>query len=188
MSAVITSDLVTLRERGKYQGYSNIFYGVGAIVGAPLGGVLTTLVGWRYCFFLNIPFLLISIYIATWKLTDYNLMEEGNSAHSKRDRIRTIDYMGAVLIVGGVFCFMVATSMGGNTRAWTDPLVVGLLAGFVTLLLAFLFVEKNVARLPLMPWYIITERTPLTTSLVNFCGCVCSFASTFIIPLFYQVT
>ena len=47
MSAVITSDLVPLRERGKYQGYANVAFGVGAVVGAPLGGFITDTIGWR---------------------------------------------------------------------------------------------------------------------------------------------
>lgn len=191
MSAVITSDLVTLRERGKYQGYANIWYAVGAMLGAPLGGWLTDAIGWRYCFYINLPFLLISIYVCTWKLTDYNLAptdgDDNRTKTSTWERVQKIDYVGAILIVAAVLAFMVATSLGGNSRPWSDSLVVSLLAAFVVLTGLFLVVEKNYAELPLMPWYILTSRTPLACAFCNFCAVICSFASTFITPLYYQV-
>ncbi|CAO3595531.1 unnamed protein product [Absidia cylindrospora] len=187
MSAVITSDLVTLRERGKYQGYANIWYATGSLIGAPLGGWLTDAIGWRYCFYINLPFLLISIYVSTWKLTDYNLaLEDRVSEGSTWKRIQKIDYVGAILIVSAILAFMIATSMGGNSRPWSDPLVLSLLAAFVILCIIFLIVEKNYAELPLMPWYIVTSRTPMACAIANFCTVICSFASTFITPLYFQ--
>ncbi|KAI8342507.1 major facilitator superfamily domain-containing protein [Chlamydoabsidia padenii] len=188
MSAVITSDLVTLRERGKYQGYANIWYATGALIGAPLGGWLTDLVGWRYCFFINLPFLLISIYVCTWKLTDYNLVQDSEQGQNSTtwERLQRVDYIGATLIVIAILAFMIATSLGGNSRPWSDPLVVSLLVFFVIFTGLFLLVEKNYAQLPLLPWYILTDQTSLACAFTNFCALICSFASTFTLPLYYQ--
>ncbi|KAI8090050.1 major facilitator superfamily [Halteromyces radiatus] len=188
MSSVVTSDLVPLRERGKYQGYANLWFGTGALLGAPLGGWLTDTVGWRVCFYLNLPPLLISLYVGTFKLTNYNIKEqemEGTTT-TTMDRVKKIDYAGAVLLVASILAFMVATSLGGNSRPWTDPLVVALLVVFVVLILFFIVVEKNYAELPLVPWYVITARTPLACSVSIFCSIISSFSSTFLVPLFFQ--
>ncbi|CAO3611768.1 unnamed protein product [Cunninghamella echinulata] len=185
ISSVITSDLVTLRERGTYQGYANIWYAVGALVGAPLGGFLTDTIGWRYCFYINIPFLIISLYVSTFILTDYNL-EEKDIQQSAWERAKGIDYIGAILIVIAILAIMIATSLGGNSRPWSDPFVVGCLITFFVLIVVFLFVEKHLAKNPLMPWYVITGRTSLACSFSNFLGVLCSFATTFILPLYLQ--
>ncbi|KAG1452766.1 hypothetical protein G6F56_007734 [Rhizopus delemar] len=185
LSAVITSDLVSLRERGKYQGYANIAYGLGSVIGAPLGGIITDSVGWRYCFYINLPLLIISLYVAGYLLTNYNL-EEQDDGSTLLGRFKKIDYMGASTLISAVVCFLLATSMGGNSRSWSDPLVYGLLLASVSLSVAFCAIEKYVALNPIMPWSIISSRTPLACSLTNFFGIMCSFAMTYTTPLFFQ--
>ncbi|GAA5806895.1 hypothetical protein MFLAVUS_000243 [Mucor flavus] len=185
MSAVITSDLVSLRERGKYQGYANIAYGLGSVIGAPLGGLITDSVGWRYCFYINLPLLIISLYVAIFLLTDYNLKEQEVQI-SMVEKFKAIDYLGAITVVTTVICFLLATSMGGNSRPWSDPLVYGLLITSVICGILFCYIEANIALNPLMPWPIISSRTPLACSLTNFFVIMCSFALTYTTPLFFQ--
>jgi MFS family permease len=48
--SIMLSDIVSLRERGKWQGYINIIYASGASAGAPLGGIFADLIGWRWAF------------------------------------------------------------------------------------------------------------------------------------------
>lgn len=94
--------------------------------------------------------------------------------------------MGASTLISAVVCFLLATSMGGNSRSWSDPLVYGLLLASVSLSVAFCAIEKYVALNPIMPWSIISSRTPLACSLTNFFGIMCSFAMTYTTPLFFQ--
>ncbi|CEP14337.1 hypothetical protein [Parasitella parasitica] len=185
LSAIICSDLVPLRERGTYQGYANIAYGLGSVVGAPLGGLITDSIGWRYCFYINLPLLLISLYVAVYLLSNYNLKEQTDEL-TVLERFKKIDYLGAFAIVSAIICFLLATSMGGNSRSWSDPLVCGLLIASVALGLFFCYVEANIAANPLMPWHIISARTPLACSMANFFGVMGSFAMTYTTPLFFQ--
>ncbi|KAG1457091.1 hypothetical protein G6F46_003016 [Rhizopus delemar] len=186
LSAVITSDLVSLRERGKYQGYANIAYGLGSVIGAPLGGLITDNLSWRYCFYINLPLLFISLYVGGYLLTNYNLKEQEDAGSTLLDRFKKIDYLGASAVVSAVVCFLLATSMGGNSRAWSDPLVYGLLMTSVILSIVFCWIEKHVAQNPLMPWSIISSRTPFACALSNFFVVMCSFAMTYTTPLFFQ--
>ncbi|KAI7852438.1 major facilitator superfamily domain-containing protein [Circinella umbellata] len=185
LTTVITSDLVPLRQRGKYQGYGNMAYGLGSVIGGPLGGFITDSVGWRYCFYINLPILLVTIYTASCLLTNYNLKEKKDNS-TTMERLKQIDYLGAISIVSAVVAFLLATSMGGNLRPWSDPLVVGCLGVSIVLAVVFCVVEAKVARNPLMPWHIISSQTPLASSSVNFWTLMCTTATIYITPLYIQ--
>jgi predicted MFS family arabinose efflux permease len=155
------------------------------VVGAPLGGLITDNIGWRYCFYINLPLLLISLYVGIYLLTDYNLAEQEEHT-TTLERFKKIDYLGASAVVSAVVCFLLATSMGGNSHAWSDPLVYGLLISSVVLGVLFCYIEAKIALNPLMPWPIISSRTPLACSLANFFVIMGSFAMTYTTPLFFQ--
>ena len=53
---VILADLVSPRERGRYAGYLGAVFGLGTVVGPLIGGVLTDGLGWRWCFYVGVPF------------------------------------------------------------------------------------------------------------------------------------
>lgn len=102
------------------------------------------------------------------------------------ERFKKIDYLGAIIIVSAVVCFLLSTSMGGNSRPWSDPLVYGLLISSVVLGTLFCYVQAKVVSNPLMPWDIISARTPLACSMANFFGVMGSLAMTYTTPLFFQ--
>lgn len=158
---------------------------MGSVVGAPLGGFLNDTVGWRFCFYMNLPLLIVSLYVGIYILKDYNL-EEQTEESTLWERFKKIDYLGALTVVASCVCFLLATSMGGNSRAWSDPLVYGLLIASVVLGAAFCYVEANIALNPLMPWPIISSRTPFACALTNFFGVMASYAVTYNTPLFFQ--
>ncbi|KAI7902317.1 major facilitator superfamily domain-containing protein [Cokeromyces recurvatus] len=184
MTTVINSDLVPLRERGRFQSYGNIAYAVGSVVGAPLGGLLTDTLGWRFCFYINLPFLLLTIYIATQLLTNYNLQEDKETTF--KERLKRIDYVGAIIIVLAVVSFLIATSLGGNIKAWSDPFVLSCFVCSFVLVILFCIIEAKYALYPLMPWNIISSRTPLACSFTNFWCVMATTALVYITPLFFQ--
>lgn len=59
MSSITVSDICTQRERGIYQGYANIVFGLGQILGAPIGGLFIDTLGWRILFGLQVPTILL---------------------------------------------------------------------------------------------------------------------------------
>lgn len=185
MATVITADLVPLRERGKFQGYGNIAYAVGSVLGAPLGGFITDAFGWRLCFYINLPLLIITIYIATKLLTNYNL-EEKASDDTLSKRLKKIDYAGATTVVLAVVSFLMATSLGGNIKPWSDPIVLSCFAGSIVLAILFCIIEAKFALHPLMPWNIISSRTPLACSATNLWCLMATTALIYITPLYYQ--
>ncbi|ORX55061.1 hypothetical protein DM01DRAFT_1335358 [Hesseltinella vesiculosa] len=188
LTTILTSDLVPLRERGSFQGYSNIAYSAGSVIGAPLGGFISDTIGWRWCFYINIPFLCITMYIVTFLLTDYNIKEQVEAGESTDlwYRLKQVDYAGVLAVVTAVVAFLLATSMGGNMLPWSHPFVIGCLVLSLLSAIVFCVVEKNWASSPLMPWSIISSRTPLACSTTNLFLIMSSHSTIYLIPLFFQ--
>lgn len=160
---------------------------MGSVLGAPLGGFITDAFGWRFCFYINLPLLIITIYIATKLLTNYNL-EEKSSDDSLSKRLKKIDYAGATTIVLAVVGFLMATSLGGNIKPWSDPVVLSCFASSIVLAIMFCIIEAKYALHPLMPWNIISSRTPLACSSTNLWCLMSTTALIYITPLYYQVS
>lgn len=100
------------------------------------------------------------------------------------EKLKRIDYLGALTLVSGIALFLLGTSIGGNERPWDSPLVYGSILGAVGLIICFVIVEKYVARQPVsallwrhlrtsdpnlqvMPLAVLFTRTPGFVSLTN---------------------
>jgi len=155
MSTIVTSDLVSLKARGTWQGLGNLVFATGAAVGGPLGGALADGgLGWRTAFLIQVPLCAIHFGVVSWKIN----IPAGPG--SMMEKIKRIDGLGALTLVSSVTLLLVGLSLGGNERDWNDNLVIGsLVAGAITLVL-FVLVEKFVAREPLMPMEVLFTKTP----------------------------
>ena len=89
------------------------------------------------------------------------------SAGSILEKIKRIDFLGALTMVSAVTLLLLGLSMGGNQLPWDAPLVYGSIAGGAGLLVVFVLIEKYVAREPLLPLRVLFNRTPLFVSLTN---------------------
>jgi MFS family permease len=141
--------------------------------------------GWRYCFYINLPLLVLPLYVSTFLLRNYNLDE--NSGESMYEKIKKIDYAGAFTIVSAVVLFLLATTLGGNIRPWSDPVVVGCLIGSIIFAIAFCLVEAKFSAFPIMPWSIISSQTPFACSMTNLWCVMSSTALIYMTPIFFQV-
>lgn len=158
---------------------------MGSVLGAPLGGFITDTLGWRYCFYINLPLLLVTIYVSTNLFTNYNL-EENPTVETLPQRLKKIDYAGAITVVSAVIAFLMATSLGGNIMPWSSPIVLTCFAISFVLSIAFCFIEAKFASHPLMPWEIISSRTPLACSATNLWCLMATTSLVYTTPLFYQ--
>src|SRR4051794_39317240 len=144
---VILSDLVSPRERGRYAGYLGAVFGVGTVAGPLLGGVVTDSFGWRWCFYIGIPFALAALVVLQHTL------------HlPRRRREVSIDYLGALLIALGTSSLLVWVSLAGQQYDWLSWQTAALVTGGVALLIGAVAVERR-AREPLVPLNLFSQRT-----------------------------
>jgi len=101
---VILADLVSPRERGRYAGYLGAVFGVGTVIGPLLGGVVTDAFGWRWCFYIGVPFAIAAFVVLQRTL------------HLPRRPRRdvSIDYLGGAMIAGGVASLLIWVSLAGQ--------------------------------------------------------------------------
>ena len=112
-------DIVSPRERGRYQGLFGAVFGVASVAGPLLGGVIVEHLSWRWIFYVNLPIGLVALVVIAATLP----------AASVRTR-PTIDYLGAGLLAGALSAIVLVASLGGTTWAWgSAPTVLVAAAG-----------------------------------------------------------
>jgi predicted MFS family arabinose efflux permease len=178
--SILMSDIVSLRERGTWQGYLNVIYATAAAIGAPLGGFLADSIGWRWSFIAQGPMCMLA-FIAVMLVLD---MPEQDHSHWK-EKIRKIDFLGAGLLIVAVFGLLVGLDQGSNV-SWSSPVTIAGLCS-ASLFVVFVLVEKYVARNPFAPGRIILNRSLFACYLCNFFAFGGHLAALFFIPLYWQV-
>ncbi|KAI8985448.1 major facilitator superfamily domain-containing protein [Pilobolus umbonatus] len=185
LASVVIHDLLPMRKRGQYQSYVNMAQTVGTTIGAPLGGVINDTFGWRYCFYLNIPFCFYILYIYIYKMENYNL-KGVHTWETMGDKLHQIDFVGAALMLIANITFVTGTSLGGNTHDWSDPLIISLLVSAATFFLAFVLFEYNWATHPLVSRELIKNRNVVAVCLANFFLCSSTMNFIYLIPQFFM--
>jgi EmrB/QacA subfamily drug resistance transporter len=107
-------------------------------IGPAVGGALTTGLGWRWVFLVNLPIGIAGVVIAVKKV-----------AESKDPFPRSLDYPGQAAIVGALFLLVLAL-LRGNEQGWGSTPIVAELAGAAALFAAFIAIERR-AREPMLP-------------------------------------
>ena len=106
---------------------------------------------------------------------------------SAREKLKKIDYGGAVLSLAGSVFVLIPISAGGSIYAWDSPIVISLLTiGGVTWIL-FILTEWKFARLPVLPLRLWTYRTPSLVLIVTFLAGMIYYGNLFFLPIYFQV-
>ena len=121
----IVGDIFEPRQRARMQGIFSSVWGVAAIIGPALGGLITATVGWRWVFYINVP-----VGLAAGLLIGLALHEQ------VEHRAHRLDWLGTVTLTGGVALLLLGVSEGSSSGFGNGP-VIGMLAGAVVLLVLF---------------------------------------------------
>lgn len=146
---VVLADLVSPRERGRYMGLLGGVMAVGTVAGPLIGGLITdSPLGWRWCFFVVVPISLAALVVLQRTL------------HLPRRPSRTvsIDYLGALLISGGISSILIWVSLAGHQFAWLSAQTAAMVLGGIVLLVLAVRVEAR-SREPLIPLSLFRNRT-----------------------------
>lgn len=174
-SIAIIGDIFPPAERAKWQGVLGGIFGLAAVAGPFLGGWLTDNWGWRSIFYINLPLGLLAIIILATALP--KIIPDIKQ--------RSIDFAGAVTLTLGLVPLLLGLVWGGNQYAWGSGEILGLLAGAVVMLTAFIFIERK-AKEPILSLDLFKNRVFLVSVLVTFLTAMGMFGAILYIPLFSQ--
>jgi len=176
MTQAAIADVVSPRERGRYQAYMAGTWAVASIAGPVLGGWVTDHLSWRWIFWINLPIGVIA----------YALSSSALRLLVVRGRKSRIDYPGAALLSSAIVSGLLVVSWGGGEYGWGSPVILGLGALCVVSMLV-LRVQARRSPDPLLPPRLFANgvftRGVLVASLVS----SSMFGATFLLPLFFQL-
>jgi len=176
MGSIITSDLVPIEIRGKYQSYINIVYGAGSALGAALGGAIADSLGWRWEFGIQIPILFVLLVIACTTVPRKLGLAKGIEKKTLWEAMKVFDFKGSFLLTTSITFLILGLvssrfilslenkmmlnmnqNLGGNIYSWTHPIVLVSLFIFAICFPLFVYIE-SIVPLPIMPLKLISHN------------------------------
>ncbi len=164
LAMAIVGEIVSPRERGRYQGYIQVVFVVASVAGPLLGGVFADTLSWRWVFYVNLPI----------GATALALIATSFHMPVQRRQVK-LDYLGAALIMGALTCLLLATTRGD----------ADLYAAFAVLLAAFLWQERRAPE-PVLPLRLFRDPVFDVVSAGLFLTTLSFFAVVVFMPVYLQ--
>ncbi|KAE8410656.1 major facilitator superfamily domain-containing protein [Aspergillus pseudocaelatus] len=180
LTNIIVSDIVTLEQRGKYQGILGASLGLGNVIGPFLAAAFIMKATWRAFFWLLAPLSVCSMVVG------YFLMPDNTRKTSFRKNLGRIDYYGIIASSIGVIFLLIPISGGGSYFQWDSAMVISMLVIGICSLIVFIFVEWKVATLPMLPMVIFRNKVICTLFLQSFLLGAVYQSNLYYLPLYYQ--
>jgi EmrB/QacA subfamily drug resistance transporter len=171
----IVADVVSPRERGRYQGLFGAVFGVSSVVGPLLGGVFVDNLSWRWIFYINVPIGALALAVVAAQVPGHL-----SRVHHK------IDYLGTAALSLAATALILLTSLGGTTYPWASTPIYLLGAAGALLIGLFVLVERRAAE-PVLPLHLFRLRVFSVTSIVGFIVGFAMFGAITYLPAFFQV-
>lgn len=174
LSQTIVGDIIPPRQRGKYQGYMGVVFGVTSVAGPLVGGLITDALGWRWLFFVGVPIGLVAVFVIARFLV---------LPHEPRKAV--IDHWGIVTMSLGITAVLLATSLGGTSFPWGSPLIIALFVVGAALLGVFIAIELRLPE-PVVPLQLFGSSIFTFANLGAFGMSMVMFGSIIYVPVYAQ--
>jgi EmrB/QacA subfamily drug resistance transporter len=170
--------LFSAAARARIVGLFTGTYGLAALLGPLVGGVLTELAGWRAVFTINLPLGVLALALV------WLSYPERGPAVSRSARAR-LDLLGAGGLAGGLGLLLLALSLGGHDLAWSSPLLLGMVILAAVCLGVFVVAERSAAE-PIVPLELLASRGVGLATAGMLLMAMGLFGATLFTPLYVQ--
>lgn len=180
LTEILITDLVPLRERGKWFGFQSLTWAIGSVTGPLIGGAFAQEATWRWIFWINLPFCGLGF------LTLPYCLRLKHPPGPIASNLLRFDWLGAILLTASTTSFLMPVSWGGVMFAWSSfrtlvPLILGICG-----LVAFVMHEIYVAKTPLIPLRIFSNRTAAVNYIGTLVHGMVLWCLLYYLPLYYE--
>ena len=175
LAQTIIADMVTPRERGRYQVYFGTVFAASSVGGPVLGGVFAENLHWSMIFWINLP-----LGILAFVLTNERLKKL-----PRHDRLHRLDVLGAALLTAASVTLMLTLSWGGSRYGWTSAPLLALAAASGLCWLCF-FTRIATASEPLIPLQVLFDRVIGSAVLASAFGMGAYIGLTIFVPIYFE--
>jgi MFS family permease len=190
-SAVVIVQAVPLHRRPVFQGFQAGIEGVSVLAGPLLGGVLTQYVGWRWCFWINLPLGGVCLLFVLFCFVENSSpppppREADDDDRGILRRFFDLDFASNVLVIASLTCLFLALAWARVEYPWDSATIIGLLIGFATLFIVFLAYQHHRGDAAVLPLRLFRTRSVVATlsyaCLLNSAGNVLDYY----LPTYFQ--
>ena len=172
------ADVMSPRQRGRYQGYISAVWAITSVSGPLVGGFMAQALSWRWIFWINLPIGAVAMWACHNGLR--RLSPPGFSGKPK------LDVVGMVLLSGSLSLLLFALGWGGDVYAWGSYQILSLV-GFGIVLLVLLILQELRVNDPLLPPRVFASRSYVGHVVVSTLMSLLMFMCLFSIPLYFQL-
>ncbi|KAI1375295.1 major facilitator superfamily domain-containing protein [Hypoxylon crocopeplum] len=179
---IIVSDLIPLRERGKYMAMILGVFGIGTSLGPFIGGAIVEATTWRWVFWINLPIGGVSL-VLMWLFLHVQYDKE----MSFTEKIQRIDLVGTSILLAGTVAILYSLTYAGTIEPWASwRTLVPLLLGFFGLALFAGYEMSGLALEPVMPPRLFQNRTSVVVILNTFIAAMAFYWFLYFLPIYFQ--
>ncbi|KAF7624015.1 hypothetical protein AFLA_007733 [Aspergillus flavus NRRL3357] len=183
VAQMIVSDVVPLRERGKYQGILGAVVAIANGIGPVIGGALSSINedSWRWIFRLNLPLTAITTLCVLF------FMPLRKVTGDWKMKLKAIDFIGAFLALGSTAVLLLGLTWGGGEYPWASAHVIATIVVGFAVAVGFVIWQWKGATYPLVPMHIFKSRIVNGACLTMFINGWNFLVQVYYIPTFYQL-
>lgn len=174
---------VPLQQRPLFQGLAGAIFGIASVLGPILGGVFTTKLTWRWCFYINLPFGGAAM-VAIFLLLD--IPPPRNEGVKFKEQLKQLDPLGNLFLIPSVVCLLLALEWGGSTYPWSNWRIILLFVLFGVLFVVFVGVERWGQEMAMVPPRIFKQRSVLAGILWTMCTSGGMMVLLYYLPVWFQ--
>ncbi|KAL6249510.1 hypothetical protein RBB50_003363 [Rhinocladiella similis] len=177
--------IVPLAKRPQYMGFFASVFAVSSAVGPLLGGAFTDGPGWRWCFYINLPFGgVVLVALAYFLRIPAKMMKREPTTW--RQKVARLDPIGTTCFLPCVVCLLLALQWGGITYKWSDARIVVLLTLSGVLAVVFVLVQAWQRENALVPPRIFLQRSIFAGTMFSFSNGGAMQTLLYFLPIWFQ--